>query len=80
MPILIFKEMRNVCKIIKPTHAIVYAGKENLFKYRNKIYDENNSQTFFKENNSIESIIKNSEVFMQRKKNETPINVLLMTL
>jgi hypothetical protein len=59
--------------MIKPTYAIVFAGKENLFKYRNKItstsFEGNNNfqkfQTFSKENNSIENIIKNSNVFMK---------------
>ena len=66
-PILIGNQMLSMFKIIKPTHTVVFAGKENLFKYRNKILEENNTYTFFKDTNSIESIIKNSEVFSKRK-------------
>jgi hypothetical protein len=53
-------------KFIKPTYTVVFADKENIFKYRNKLIDPFNSNNFQTKEDNIESVLRNSELFNKR--------------
>lgn len=74
-PIILNNLKINFIKFIKPTYTVVFCDKERIYKYRNKLIDPFNFGNNLKnEVASFENILKNSELYTNKKKRNSSVN------